>query len=58
MSEKNKYTAYCLDEFDKRKIVTIMANNKIEAKEQVLENHPKYKVTAVLSQEENKALEV
>jgi len=52
MSEKNKYTAYCLDEFDKRKAVTIMANNKIEAKEQVLENHPKYKVTAVFSQKE------
>lgn len=58
MSRKNKYTVYCLDEFDKRKTVKIMANNKVEAEEQVLENHHRYKVTAVLSQEEIKACSI
>ncbi len=52
MSEKSKYTVYCLDELRKKKTVKIMANDKVKAKEQVLENHPRYKVTAVLSQDE------
>ena len=58
MSKKNKYTVYCLDKDKKRKTVTIMANDKVEAKKQALENHPKNEVTAAFSPEEVKAYSV
>lgn len=56
MADKNKYEVNCLDEFNKKRIVIILANNKVEAKEQVLTNHPKYEVISILSQDELKAV--
>ena len=52
MSEKNKYTAYCRDEFNAKQTIIVVANDRVEAKEIVLSNHPKYDVTSILSQEE------
>lgn len=56
MADKNKYEVNCLDELNKKRKVIILANNKVEAKEQVLVNHPKYEVVSVLSQDELKAI--
>ena len=52
----NKYTAYCRDEFNKKQTVVVVANDKVEAKEIVLSNHPKYEVMSVLSSEELKSI--
>ncbi len=52
MNEKNKYTVFCRDEFDKKQTIIVDANNKIDAKEIVLLNHPKFEVISVFSKEE------
>lgn len=53
----NKYTAFCVNEDGKKEKVEIMANNKVEVREIVLKNHPKYDVRSVLSEEEIKAIQ-
>lgn len=56
METKNKYEVHCLDEFNSKTTVIVMAYNKVEAEEIVLTNHPSFEVTAILSQEEIKAI--
>jgi len=57
MEQKSKYEVHCRDEFNEKKTVLIMANDKVEAKERVLVNHPTYEVDSVLSEEDLKITE-
>ena len=52
--EKNRYYVLCIDEDGKTQDVDILAYNKVDAKENVLKNHPTYDVKSVFSEPEMK----
>ena len=52
--EKNRYYLLCIDDEGETHDVEILAYNKVDAKENVLKNHPTYDVKSVFSESEMK----